>query len=94
MILAFLALEFQGHALKIRHLEAIKKSWNSRVRRYWVTTFLAFKGLKYVSINMKVVGTGLNPKTNVCLDPTLTVCFQYYRLGPECMVHGGHLPGV
>ena len=42
--------------MKIRHLEAIKKSWNSRVRRYWVTTFLAFKGLKYVSINMKVVG--------------------------------------
>merc|ERR1711884_816839 len=48
----------------------------------------AWKGLKSLS------GTGLNPKTNVFLDPTLTVCFQYYRLGPECMVHGGHLPGV
>merc|ERR1712102_108845 len=48
----------------------------------------AWNGLKSLS------GTGLNPKPNVCLDPTLTVCFQYYRLGPECMVHGGHLPGV
>merc|ERR1712020_867785 len=43
----------------------------------------AWNGLKSLS------GTGLNQKTNVCLDPTLTVCFQYYRLGPECMVHGG-----
>ena len=47
----------------------------------------AWNGLKSLS------GTGLNPKTNVCLDPTFTVYFHYYRLGAECTVQGGKLLG-
>ena len=68
--------------MKIRHLKAIKKSWNSRVRRYWVTTFLAFKGLKYVSINMKVVGD--NVAFDELEDASRPVDSSFYPAAVKC----------